>query len=92
MVDTITSNLLLYPRFCPIIINKTVFQYICENCLKQEGLQKLDQAGRGSGLMVPVSLLGVHRNPKNRPSSFLPIKTPVSWVTCLQKYLANFSP
>ena len=40
-LDIITANLLSYHHFCSIIINRTVFQYIYENCLKQ-GSESLD--------------------------------------------------
>lgn len=44
-LDIITLNLLSYSQFCPIVINRTVFQYLLENFLKQ-GTQKLGQTGR----------------------------------------------
>ena len=40
-----------------LIINKKLFQFIHENCLK-EGLQKPGHIGRGSGLLLSVSIFG----------------------------------
>ena len=67
--STVTLSIL------PIIINRTGFQYICENCLKQ-GLQKFGQTGRDSGLLVSVSVFDAQRNCTKRHSHFLPLKIP----------------
>ena len=73
MIDWIQLNLLSYPQFCPTIINRTVFQCINENWLKQ-GSQKPGQTRRGWGLLVSLFFGVFKESPQKRSSNFLPPK------------------
>ena len=61
-------------NFAPLQL--TVLQYTHEIYLKQ-GLQKLGQTGRRSGLLVSVSLSSAQRNYTKRTSHFLPLSTSI---------------
>ena len=66
-VAEVTFNILIhYQIFKGYLCYKTILSWI--------RWQKIDQAGRGSGLLVSLSLLSAQRNSKKRPYFLLPLE------------------
>ena len=65
-VAEVTFNILIhYQIFKGYLCYKTIFSW--------NGWQKIDQTGRGSGLLVSLSLLSAQRNSTKRPYFLLPL-------------------
>ena len=98
-LDIITEVFIHNLKFAPLLLTfapllltlECLNIYTYGNCLKQ-GLLKLDQTERSSGLLVSVSLLGSQRNSTKKTFPFSPTSIIVTALVRFTKRHSHFLP